>query len=52
MRKSTDTNRTSKNYSGSKTIRDDTELEKIKIIAFEEQQTILELKLKLLCLCN
>jgi uncharacterized C2H2 Zn-finger protein len=37
-----------KKCSGSKTIRDDIELEKIKIIALEKQQTILELKIKLL----
>ena len=37
-----------KKCSGSNTIRDDIELEKIKIVALEKQQTILELKIKLL----
>ena len=37
-----------KKCSGSKIIRDDIELEKIKIIALEKQQAILELKIKLL----
>ena len=38
--------------SGSKTIRDNIELEKLKIIALEKQQTILELNIKLLSLHN
>ena len=37
-----------KKCSGSKTSRDNIELEKLKIIALEKQQTILELKIKLL----
>ena len=37
-----------KKCSGSKTSRDNIELENLKIIAFEKQQTILELKIKLL----
>ena len=41
-----------KKCSGSKTIRDNIELEKLKIIALEKQQTILELNIKLLSLHN
>ena len=41
-----------KKCSGSKTSRDNIELEKLKIIALEKQQTILELKIKLLSLHN
>ena len=41
-----------KKCSGSKTSRDNIELEKLKIIALEKQQTILELKIKLPSLHN
>lgn len=37
-----------KKCTGAKTVRDDIEYEKIKIIALEEQQAVLELKIKLM----